>query len=86
MKHILYKRYEDLSDKQHWYLERYLDMSEYFQKGYELKETYRLWFEEAKGLTPPELTRIKQRLYAFYDLLECSGVQEIEKAIGTFKN
>lgn len=38
MRHVFYKRREKLTEKQRWYLERYLNMSDYLRKAYELKE------------------------------------------------
>lgn len=37
MRHVFYKRYEKLTDRQLWYLNRYLNMSNYLRKAYELK-------------------------------------------------
>ena len=50
MRHVFYKANEKLSDKQRWYLERYLKMSAYLKRAYQLKDTYRSWFEESKML------------------------------------
>ncbi|WP_079708295.1 ISL3 family transposase [Paraliobacillus ryukyuensis] len=85
MKHIFYKRYEELTDKQHWYLERYLGLSEDLRTAYGLKEAYRSWFDEAKNGTK-DLGEIKQGLYRFYNQVEKSGMDEFIKAIGTLKN
>ncbi|WP_337020611.1 transposase, partial [Oceanobacillus massiliensis] len=67
MKHVFHKKSETLTEKQRWYLERYLEMSDTLRKAYQLKEAYRLWFEEAKALGPSNLKEVKERLYAFYD-------------------
>ena len=86
MKHVFYKNYETLTDKQRWYLERYLNMSDYLRKAYELKEAYCKWFEEAKLLKSSDLPSIKKHLYQFYERVKHSGVHEFEKAIETFRN
>ena len=85
MKHIFYKRYEELSDKQHWYLERYLGLSEDLRTAYGLKEAFRSWFEEAKKGTN-DLGKIKQGLYRFYKQVEKAGMDEFIQAISTLKN
>lgn len=86
MRHVFYKRYEKLTDKQLWYLNRYLNMSDYLRKAYELKEAYCRWFDEAKTLGDSDLITIKEKLYDFYKLVKSSGVEEFEKAIETFQN
>lgn len=86
MRHVFYKRYEKLTDKQLWYLNRYLNMSDYLRKAYELKEAYCRWFDEAKTLGSSDLITIKEKLYDFYKLVKSSGVEEFEKAIETFQN
>jgi len=86
MRHVFYKRYEELTDKQLWYLNRYLNMSDYLRKAYELKEVYCKWFDEAKTLGSSDLITIKEKLHDFYKLVKSSGVEEFEKAIGTFQN
>jgi len=86
MKHIFYKRYEKLSDKQRWYLKRYLATSDYLQRAYNLKEAYCTWFDEAKTLGPAHLSTIKAHLYTFYEQVKKSGIHEFQKAIETFQN
>lgn len=86
MKHVFNKKHEDLTEKQRWYLERYLKMSDTLRTAYQLKEAFRLWFEEAKALGPSNLTAVKERLYEFYDLVKASGIEEFKKAMETFQN
>src|SRR5699024_4038565 len=86
MRHVFHKPFEELSDKQHWYLKRYLRMSDYLKRAYKLKEAYRCWFEESKALGDTDLYGIKQRLYQYYELVNDSGIKEFQKAIETFKN
>lgn len=85
MKHVFYKKKEDLTDKQRC-LERYLSMSDYLRTAYQLKEEYRAWVEEAKALGSVNLTATKKKLYEFYHLVEASGVHEFQKAMEPFKN
>ena len=61
-------------------------MSDYLRTAYQLKEAFRLWFEEAKALGPSDLSAIKSRLYEFYDLTHLSGVSEFKRAIMTLQN
>lgn len=86
MRHVFYKRPEELTEGQEWYLNRYLNKSDYLRKAYQLKEAYRLWFEIAKLDAPNNMKEVKERLYQFYDLVKASGVKEFEKAIETFQN
>ncbi|MGN8683352.1 ISL3 family transposase, partial [Gracilibacillus sp. HCP3S3_G5_1] len=86
MRHVFYKHYENLTDKQLWYLHYYLEKSNDLKIAYQLKEAYRLWFEIAKNLAPKGLKEVKERLYEFYDLVKASGIPEFERAIETFQN
>src|SRR5699024_6752400 len=86
MRHVFYRPYEELSDNQNWYLKRYIGMSDYLKWAYQLKKAYRNWFEESKTIGDNDLVRIKQRLYQFYELVNDSGIKELQKAIETFKN
>ncbi|GAA0504967.1 hypothetical protein GCM10008986_35240 [Salinibacillus aidingensis] len=86
MRHVFYKHYENLTDKQLWYLNYYREKSSELNRAYQLKEAYRLWFETAKQLAPHGLKDIKEHLYQFYDLVRTSGMKEFEKAIETFHN
>jgi len=86
MRHIFYKANEKLTEKQRWYLERFLNMSPDLRRAYELKEAYRKWFELAKANGPNRLADTKERLYQYYDLVRASGLKEFEKAIETFQN
>ncbi|WP_336825733.1 transposase, partial [Sporosarcina sp. USHLN248] len=45
MRHVLYKRSEKLTEKNRWYVDRYLGMSDELKKAYELKEAYCDWFD-----------------------------------------
>ena len=86
MRHVFYKPHENLTEKQRWYLNRYLSMSDYLTKAYWLKEAYRYWFEESKLIGDTDLITVKQRLYEFYNLVQESHIEEFQKAIETFKN
>lgn len=86
MKHVFYKRNEKLTDKQRWYLDRYLRISDYMRKAYELKEAFCAWFGEAKAFGDSDLLAIKKHLYVFYELVETSGVAEFKRAVSTFRN
>ncbi len=86
MRHVFYKRPEELTEGQEWYLNRYLNKSDYLKKAYQLKEAYRLWFEIAKLNAPNNMKEVRVRLHQFYDLVKASGVKEFEIAIETFQN
>ncbi|SFB06056.1 Transposase [Lentibacillus halodurans] len=86
MRHVFYKHYENLTDRQLWYLNYYLEKSDKLKNAYQLKEAYRLWFKTAKRLAPNGLKEIKERHYQYYDLVKSSGIKEFEKVIETFQN
>ncbi|SEO50272.1 Transposase [Amphibacillus marinus] len=86
MKHVFHKKKEHLSEKQHWYLMRYLNLSEGLRKAYDLKEAYRIWFEEAKTLGYTDLSTLKEHLYDFYERVRTAEIPAFTKAIETFKN
>src|SRR5690625_2094400 len=68
MRHVFYKHNENLTEKQLWYLNHYLEKSNKLKTAYDLKEAYRLWFETAKSLAPNSLKEVKEKLYQYYDL------------------
>lgn len=84
MRHVLYKRSEKLTEKNRWYLERYLSMSEELKKAYELKEAYCEWFDWAK--TTEDVAEVKRGLESFYRKVEAAQVPAFIKAIQTLKN
>lgn len=84
MRHVFHKPYEKLSAKQHWYLERYLGLSETLRIAYDLKEAYRRWFEIAKEST--DMEKVKEELQAFYKQVESSGLEPFKQAVKTFQN
>lgn len=86
MKHIFHKAYDRLSDKERWYLKRYLNESEELKRAYALKESYRKWFLRAKKYGETNIKKVKQELKEFYYRVEESGIPEMMKAIETFKN
>ncbi|SFJ39505.1 Transposase [Halobacillus dabanensis] len=86
MKHIFYKSYDRLSDKQHWHLKRYLGMSEDLRTAYGLKEAFRSWFDDAKKNGTEAIHEVKTSLYAYYEKVERSGLREFIHAIQTLKN
>lgn len=86
MRHIFFKPYEKLTDKQLWYLERYLEKSEELRRAYGLKESFRTWFQRAKAMGKTNIGEVKKGLYAFYQQVEASELKEFKKAIKTLKN
>lgn len=84
MRHVLYKRFDKLTEKNRWYLNRYTGMSEELKKAYELKEAYCKWFDWAK--TANDIAEVKKRLEAYYRKVEEANIPAFLKAIQTFKN
>jgi Transposase and inactivated derivatives len=58
MRHVLYKRFDKLTETNRWYLNRYIGMSKELKQAYELKEAYCEWFDWAK--TSNDLIEIKK--------------------------
>lgn len=69
MRHVLYKRSSKLTEKNCWYLDRYLGMSEKLSQAYELKE----------AKSTEDVTEVKRRLEAFYRKVEEAHVPEFFK-------
>ncbi|WP_199880617.1 transposase, partial [Bacillus massiliglaciei] len=86
MKHVFHKASDRLTEEDRWHLHRYLDMSEELKKAYELKETYRGWFVQAKESGSEDIGKVKQGLRDFYRRVQDSGIPEMEKAITTLQN
>lgn len=86
MKHVFHKASHRLTDKDRWYLERYLEMSDELRKAYELKEAYCQWFKRAKESTHEQIVLVKEELLHLYEMIETSGIPELTKVVKTFKN
>ncbi|WP_199880607.1 ISL3 family transposase [Bacillus massiliglaciei] len=86
MKHVFHKASDRLTEEDRWHLNRYLDMSEELKKAYELKETYRGWFVQAKESGSEDVGKVKTGLRDFYRLVQDSGIPEMAKAIATLQN
>jgi len=58
---VFHKDSSKLTKEDQWYLDRYLSMHPDLQKAYELKESFKKWFKEAKaeGLNLEEVVMIK---------------------------
>lgn len=63
------RKKEELSDKQQWYLERYISLSDELRTAYTLKEACRDWFEKAKQLGPNEAYQVKRKFHQYYELV-----------------
>lgn len=86
MRYVFYKNSGKLTDKDRWYLKRYLDMDDELKRAYELKEAYCVWFQASKKRDPEEILKTKKALLEFYRLVEQAGIPEFQKALGTFRN
>ncbi|WP_077703226.1 ISL3 family transposase [Virgibacillus dokdonensis] len=86
MRYVFYKDSAKLTEKERWYLDRYLGMDEELRRAYELKESYCFWFKQAKENGQVKIKETKQGLLDFYRKVEQEGLPEFEKAIRTFKN
>ncbi|MGG4039203.1 ISL3 family transposase [Heyndrickxia ginsengihumi] len=85
MRHVFYKPQDKLSKKQSWYLERYLKQSEELKCAYQLKESFRIWFETSKK-NGALMAEVKEGLKTFYNQVIESGIKEFIQAIKTLKN
>jgi len=86
MRHVFYKHYEDLTEKQKWYLERYLNLSDRLRIAYQLKELYRDWFKLAKATGKTDMETVKANLREYYKQVYSTDLTEFHKAIETFQN
>ena len=84
MRHVLHRDPLKLSEKDRWYLNRYLNMSEELREAYELKELYKKWQNESKD--EKDFLKVKEGLLAFYRTVEEKQNSAFIKAIKTFKN
>lgn len=84
MRYVLHKDSSTLTDKERWYLDRYLEMSPELKEAYELKELYKKWQRESKAART--ITEVKFGLEAFYREVELTQNSAFLKAIKTFKN
>ncbi|GAE31221.1 mobile element protein [Halalkalibacter hemicellulosilyticusJCM 9152] len=86
MKHVFYKKKENLSEVQRWYLDRYLSMSDELCEAYDLKELFCEWLEKAKEIGSSNISYVKETLYEFYRKVEASNIDAFKSAIQTFRN
>ncbi|MET3576981.1 transposase [Bhargavaea ullalensis] len=86
MRHVFHKQSDQLTEKQKWYLDRYLNMHPSLRKAYELKEAFKKWFNDAKTAGLDGIAEIKQELQGFYELIEESGLEEFRKTRDTLRN
>lgn len=86
IRHLFYKASENTTPEERWILERYFALSDELKRAYDLKESYRSWFQLSKenGATQPD--RIKQRLAEWYNQVEKEDIPEFKKVIKTFQN
>ena len=84
MRYVLHRDPLKLSEKDRWYLNRYLNMSEELREAYELKELYKKWQNESKD--EKDFLKVKEGLLAFYRTVEEKQNPAFIKAIKTFKN
>lgn len=83
---VFHKNSCKLTEKEQWYLDRYLNMHPDLQKAYKLKETFKKWFEKAKAEGSDGMDTIKEELNNFYQLIEESGLEEFKKTRNTLRN
>ncbi|GAK06308.1 mobile element protein [Geomicrobium sp. JCM 19037] len=85
MHHVFHKRPEKLSEKQTWYLNRYLELSEELREVYGLKNQFQAWFDKHRT-SKTEGTDVFAGLQTFYQAVETSALKEMKKAVKTLKN
>ena len=84
MRHVLHKRASQLTEKERWWVDRYLGLSANLRTAYELKEAYCEWFDWAK--TVSYSGEVKERLEAFYEEVEKTQIPAFLKTVQTLKN
>ncbi|MEK4628674.1 ISL3 family transposase [Solibacillus sp. FSL R7-0682] len=83
MRYVLHKDEHKLTEKERWYLNRYINMSTELKEAHELKELYKKWQRESKK---ESVSEVKVKLYDFYRKVEETKNPAFLKAIKTFKN
>ncbi|GIN87579.1 hypothetical protein J6TS2_39650 [Heyndrickxia sporothermodurans] len=86
MRYVFYKRSNQLTENDKWYLHRYLDLSPELRKAYELKELFCRWFDEAKQNGEDRILQTKNALNRFYEEVDKGGIPEFTRAAQTLKN
>ena len=86
VRYIFHKAAHKLTEKDQWLLNRYFTFSPELQKAYELKESFYDWFYEAKRNGGNNIAETQEKLHAFYQKVEKSGIPELRKTIQTYRN
>jgi len=86
MRRIFYKKKEELSAKERWYFNRYLQKSEALKKAYERKEAFCRWLERAKENGTEGILQTKEELHQFYRRVEESGIEAFQRCVRTLRN
>jgi transposase len=84
MRYLFKKNPAKITEKERWYLNRYLEKSPILKKAYELKEIYRQWFQQAKK--EKNVQKIKKGLEAFYRKVDEANIPVFMKRVQTLKN
>ncbi|PRO67311.1 ISL3 family transposase [Alkalicoccus urumqiensis] len=86
MRHVFHLPFEQLSEKQRWYLDRYLSLSEELRQAHQLKEAFHAWFQRAKEIGSEDGRSVKEELWSFYAQVEASEMPDFQDALTTFRN
>ena len=86
MRHVFYKDSTKLTEKQQWYLKRYIGFSSELGRAYDLKESYCRWFKQAKKDGPTAMGMTKESLQGFYEEVKKAEIPEFSRAIKTLQN
>ena len=86
MRYVFYKNSDKLTEKDRWYLNRYIKMSKELEAAYNLKEAFCRWFKQAKQNGSEGIRNTKEELHKFYKIVEQTGINEFVRNIKTLKN
>ena len=82
---VFLKKSKDLTEKDHWYLERYFSISKELENAYRLKEPFIDGLNKRKTMETKVFQQTKEKLELFYKEVESPNIPEFQRTINTFK-
>ncbi len=84
MRYVFWKKSENLTEEDKWYLERYCKMSNDLKIAYETKEKFCRWFENAK--LEKDVLKTKKDLDKLQEDIQRTNLPELIRGGKTLKN
>ena len=83
---VFFKKSDQLTEKDQWYLTRYFTLSDEMRVAYEVKEQFCRWFEQAKENGEENMRETKAGLYAFYEAVREAAIPEFGQMVKMLQN